>query len=82
MIAAFVVAVIALVVFGVVELWGIFDPGYEDTFSEWVWDTYPVLRWLITVASAAVGGIAVWSAGHYLEGNARRRRKEERNNGH
>jgi len=60
------------------ELIGVFSPGTEDTYSEWVWDL-PVF-WMFTVAAAhlIVGVVFVWSAGHFVEGYKVRRRQESK----
>ena len=55
------------------ELRGIFARGYEDTYSEWVWD---LPLWLVLVIAALhlVGGVLmIWSAGHFIEGWIARR---------
>lgn len=68
----------ALLFFGawlVPETVGVLSSGSEDTFSEWVWD---LPLWAVLTASAIsglIGFLAVWAAGHFIEGWARRRKK-------
>lgn len=77
MIALMAVAFIALMLWLVPELIGVFDPATEDTFSEWVFDLSfgPVLS--ISVLFIFTGVAFVWAGGHFLEGYKRRRRIEE-----
>lgn len=65
-----------LLLFLVPEAIGITSPAEEDTLSEVVFD-WPLWATLLTSALFALfGGLAVWAAGHFIEGWIRRRKKE------
>lgn len=71
-------AFLALLVFLVPELIGIFSPASEDTWSEWVWDQD---LWLVLTISGIFALAAVLLAGaawHFIEGYGRRRTVERR----
>ena len=76
MIALMVVAYTALTVFLYPEITGIVSGGFEDTFSEWVWDAPGWIFWLITVFHFLAGAAFLWSSGHFIEGRIRRRKQE------
>lgn len=78
MIALMGVAFGALGLWLIPELIGVFSSGTEDTYSEWVFD---LDLWAVLGIGSlhAVAGVAfIWSAGHFIEGYARRRRVEKR----
>ena len=84
MIACIGVIFVALVIFAVPEIIGIFSPATEDTFSEWVFDKPRWFVYSFGSLSFIVGGIIGWSGLHYIEGSHRRhppRAKESRNAG-
>ncbi len=69
----------ALLVFLVPELIGVVNSTGEDTYSEWVWDLPLPAVISIAVLHGLAGVAFVWSAGHFIEGWSRRRRKEKKN---
>lgn len=73
MIALLGVAALSIGMFALPEIAGIFSPELEDTFSEWVWDLPLVAVLVISSVFASVGAIAIWAAGHFLEGWQRRK---------
>lgn len=69
---------ISLFLWVIPEIFGVISPEFEDTYSEWVWDL-PIWGLLVIVFLHVVAGILLlWSAGHFVEGYVRRRRKEGR----
>lgn len=74
MIALLAVAAVAVGLFAVPEIAGVISPAAEDTFSEWVFDLPLPAVLAISTVFALVGAVAVWAAGHFLEGWKRRRR--------
>lgn len=78
MIVLMAIAFAALGLWAVPEVLGVLSETAEDTYSEWVWD---LDLWAV-IGIAALHGIAgvlmVWSAGHFIEGYARRRKVEKR----
>lgn len=59
------------------EVIGVIDPATEDTFSEWVWDLpFPFVLFISTV-SLFIGVLAVWAAGHFVEGWYRRKESDD-----
>lgn len=77
MIALMGIAFAALLIWLVPELIGVLSPAAEDTYSEWVWDLPfgPLLG--IVLLHGVAGILMIWSAGHFIEGYRRRRRKEQ-----
>jgi high-affinity Fe2+/Pb2+ permease len=71
------IAVGALIPWTVIELIGALDGKQnENTYSEWVWDL-PIAAVLAIVAVQLLAGVAaIASTWHFLEGWARRRRRE------
>jgi len=77
MIVLLAVALIFIAWWTVIELTGAFDGTQdEDTFSEWVWDLPLWSVLLISAVQIIIGYAAIASTWHYLEGWARRRRRE------
>lgn len=69
------IAFTALLLWAVPEVIGVVSPEAEDTYSEWVWDL-PFWGVLLVAGLHGVAGVLfVWSAGHFIEGWSRRRRK-------
>lgn len=63
------------------ELAGAFSTQREDTYSEWVWDL-PLWAVLSVIGLQVIVGIAaIGSAWHFIEGWARRRRREREQKG-
>lgn len=81
MIALMGLAFGALAAFLVPELIGVLSPGTEDTFSEWVWDLPTWAVWVVSVLFVLAGVPLIWAAGHFLEGNSRRKPKWRRREG-
>lgn len=73
---AMAIALVALLGWGVLELMGVFSSAVEDTWSEWVWDQDLWLVLTIVFLHGVGGLLLIWSAGHFLEGYARRRKQE------
>jgi len=72
------IAFAALIGWLVVELSGIFGGTAESTFSEWVFDLHISAVIAVALLFVVTGILFVWSAGHFIEGYARRRRIEAR----
>jgi hypothetical protein len=70
-------AFLAMFLWVIPELIGVFSEEAEDTFSEWVWDL-PLWAILVIVVLFCVAGLLMIGASwHFLEGYGRRRRKEK-----
>lgn len=70
------IALVALVAWGVVELVGVFNPGTEDTWTEWVADLG--FGWVLTIVGGHLlaGFLFIGSAWHFIEWYAARRKAE------
>jgi hypothetical protein len=72
------IAFAALIGWLVIELSGVISPEAEDTFSEIIFDLHISVVVAVALLFVITGILFVWSAGHFLEGYARRRRIEAR----
>lgn len=66
-------AYLTLSVWLIPEIRGVLSPGFEDTYSEWVWDLPAWAVLTIACFHLIAGVLFVWSAGHFIEGYLTRR---------
>lgn len=72
------IAAASLIGWAVLEMVGVLDKGTaNDTWTEFVSYTPPALLWTIIVFQVAVGILAIWSSGHYLETRSSRPKKKK-----
>ena len=77
MIVLMAVALVALLLWTIPELIGVFSDKAEDTYSEWVWDLPLWAIGSIVFLQITAGILLIGSSWHFLEGYGRRRRIEK-----